>query len=178
MKTLKVLAIVFGITFLYSSCAKDGATGPAGPSGTNGTNGAAGATGPTGPSIVVVTDSFYLASASWLLYASNSYSNSYSNANITSPIVNKGSVEAFVFDAISGQWFSLDDVVAGGSGYRYAYKAGTITLYADNFVSSPKNESFKAVLIPGSVIRKHPNTNWKDYGQVMAILDAQNIFNK
>src|SRR5579872_3729364 len=45
MKTIKSLVLVIGMAFLYSSCAKDGATGPAGPTGPTGT----GATGATGP---------------------------------------------------------------------------------------------------------------------------------
>jgi hypothetical protein len=52
-----------------------------------------------------------------------------------------------VFNDIDSQWYALNDVVAGGAGYRYVFKVGTLTLFADNFTSVPIPCSFKIVII-------------------------------
>ncbi len=139
-KSIILLSFAIAIASIIG-CSKDGATGPAG---------ATGPQGPTGPAIVAATDSFYVASGSWVSAGANEYTYTYSNANITSAIVVNGTIQ--VEDWYTGQpgWFSWPDVVAGGGGYRFSYTVGSVTLYADNFSSGPPSYgmAIKATLIP------------------------------
>ena len=99
------------------------------------------------PSVIIQTDSIFVPSSAWNPVYPNYYSVSLTNAHITADVVNNGTIDAFVYNDADSQWYALNDVVAGGAGYRYAFKVGTLTLFADNFPSVPIPRSFKIVII-------------------------------
>jgi len=148
MDKSKTLIWVMSLAFIFTiiSCTKEGPIGPEGKTGANGINGT---NGTNGTSLTLRTDSFNVASASWVLGTPNYYSVNLSDSSITTDIVNRGNIEAFLFNPINSEWYALDDVVAGGSGYRYAFKVGVLTLFADNFTSVPAKSLFKIILISG-----------------------------
>ena len=177
MKKIKSLVLVLGMAFLYSSCAKDGATGPAGPTGPTGT-GAAGPTGPMGNANVKDT-TISLTAGSWLAATNYDYDN-VSVPQITAPFLATG--EVFVFFSTSlTQWDPLIFTTLNPAGYTLDYyvNPGTLGLYFGpaanpNTFFSAATLYFRIVFVTNQAMKTHPTTNWKDYSQVKAIMDAQN----
>ena len=139
---MKKTIILFSILALAGifGCTKVGPAGPAGPQGPAGTAG----------TTIVAIDTFYVQTNQWVATTAGNYKLVLTKTDITSQIVNSGTINVFVKDyTISTAWFALDDVVAGGgSGYRYSFDVNTLTLYAENFASGvPRPLLFKAVLL-------------------------------
>ncbi len=135
---MKIISYFCGIlvTVSFFGCTKTGAAGPAGANGAN------------GQSIVALVDSFTVSTGSWINNGGNQWMYTYFNSNITQQIVNAGTIEVFSKATPTGNWYAWPDVVAGGSGYRYSYTEGSITLYGDNFSSAPSSAPYiKAVIL-------------------------------
>jgi len=164
MKKLLFFTLPSVLLMSIIGCSKDGATGPAG---------ATGATGATGSSIVAVADSFYAPSASWVAVSGSIYQFTYTNSNITQKIVSKGTIDVALWYTPQSYWIALNDYFPGsGAGFRYFYKLNTLILEFDG-PSAPPSYSYKAVLIPGSVIEQNPNSNLKDWNQAITFINSQ-----
>jgi hypothetical protein len=182
MKTIKSLVLVFGMAFLYSSCAKDGATGPAGPTGPTGGGGATGAAGATGPmgNANVKDTVITLTAASWTASANYDF-DVVSVPQITAPFLATGEIFVF-FSSNSGvQWDPLIYTTLNPGGYTLDYyvNPGNLGLYFGpaanpNTFFSAATLQFRLVFVTNQGIKQHPNTNWRNYSEVKAIIDQQN----
>ena len=175
MKTIKSLVLVMAMAFLYSSCAKDGATGPAGPAGPTGAAGAAGAMGNAN----VKDSTFIVMPASWGSVSAYEFV-SISDPQITAAIASQGSVTVF-WGTNGTSWDVLNWTSENPVGYvlDYNYTTGTIAFYFSgggnpNSAFGGTQTYFKVICTSSQVMKQHPNTNWKDYAQVKAIIDGQN----
>ena len=183
MKTNKLLTVMtaIGIAVALMSCegkqGAPGATGPQGPAGTNGLNGNAN----------VLTQTWNI--PSWNNNGSIYYVN-LSDINVTSAIQSMGTVEAFLSTDAGTTWRALPftQYVSGSSNYFMDYYTTvgnvqiTWTQNSPGLGSDPNTYysatcQIKDVCIAGSIMKQHPKTNWKDYGQVQAILEAQKANN-
>jgi len=166
---MKNLLILLTVITLFSSCGKDGATGPQGPQG----------------NANVVAGNYDVKYSAWSIYTPSQglpfYTVSVTDNDITSSIVSNGSVSAFIsFD--NNTWYNLPyndfQTPTFFINYRFLYSTdvvsfdivpsdgGTLTLYNDYY--------FKVVAIAGSIKKKHPNTNWNNYEEVMKVMNQEN----
>jgi hypothetical protein len=108
-----------------------------------------GTTGPSGGSGTVIVDTFSIAVASWVQTQPSYYKYIHTDANFTQKVSDAGSVEVFIKNSSYPDWFGMPDVVAGGSGYRFSYGVGSISIFADNSsgtVSSGLRNYFKVII--------------------------------
>jgi hypothetical protein len=163
-KTLGMFALVCG--FLFTNCAKDGATGPAGPAGANGTNGNAN----------VVSSS--ITSSNWS-YTSPSWKISFTYASITQAIIDKGAV--IVYIKVGSAYNQLPLTFYPTSSYSRSYEVSTYLGGLDIFCtdsdltqpSNPGSQNFKIVVIASSELVKHPNVNLDNYEDVKRTFGIQ-----
>ena len=185
-KTFLKVAVVLLTAVMTISCSKDGAMGPQGPAGldgtngTNGTNGATGATGANGTNgangnaNVIGTNTITV--TSWTSAVGGSlWSTSLSATGITQSIVDKGIVCVFIGDT-SGAWTAMP-YTFGNASWCYSFGVGFINIYKTNTnlaaIPNPGSQTFRVVIISASNRMANPNTNWKDYNQVKAVLHLQ-----
>ena len=156
-KIIAVTAILL-IAITFTNC-KKGDTGPAGKDGVNGNANV------VGTNIVTVN--------SWTA-SSNSWSASMTASGITQNIVDKGVVSVFV--QYGNEWWSLPDL-NGKNSTQYGYGVGTVSLLNANSDGStapnPGATTFRIVIISPSNRLAHPNTNWKNYNEVKAVLNLE-----
>ncbi|MBE2289152.1 MAG: collagen-like protein [Chitinophagaceae bacterium] len=173
MSKTSILLLALSLTF--SSCVKGpkGDTGPQGPAGTNGVNGTNGnANVKTGTATILPGDWGFDGSTGL-----NTVDISY--AAITADIVSTGTVSVF-FTNTSGNWVGLPYTIWGSPSVtiNYAYKVGLVSLSVQNTNLTAQGLSIqvKIVAISSAQMKANPKANWKDYNEVMAIVNnAQEI---
>jgi len=158
MKTTKLLMAI-GIIAAFAGCAKDGATGP---TGTNGTNGVAN----------ISSNVYSITPGDWSNPQTGEYLVSITDASIGD--ANTDGIEVFI-STNGTTWLGLptNNLLVNGDQMEFAYQNGAIIL--DYLYSSAPTSTLdlKVVVIPPAEINLHPNTNWNDYSQVNAIMQAE-----
>ncbi len=156
MKKLILATLAAGLLF-GASCTKQGPVGPQGPTGNANV---------IGSNSVTVT--------AWEK-AGNTYSATFAYPDITPAIASYGLVEVYKYYASDGSWTNLPDIYNGVSTV-FNFSPGYYTIYVENIdgttTAFPGTATFRVVVIPSSVRQANPNTNWKDYNQAMAALNA------
>lgn len=145
---------------LFAGCT--GKQGPQGPAGTNGANGTANIS-----SWTFTTGSFGGSSGNWY-YVQGVSAITDMNTNL---------VEMYAYSNTYTEWLALPlaNLYANGDLLTFGEYTGGVDLHYYG-TSNPGAITFKVVVIPPAVMKKHPNTNWKDYSQVKALVDVQNTF--
>ena len=186
MKTLRITlftAVVALAAAVFTGCG--GATGPAGPAGTDGIDGA---TGPQGPSGVTGTAfSFTVNNADWVASSASGYNfdiASYQNGSIgtylTSNNIATGVVAVYFQTVSGGSWVPLSDTYPIATGVEqtmtYNYNVNSLTLQVQNSDNSvpvaPPSFTINVVIIPTSLMKRHPGLNTKDYYEVMQVIKS------
>jgi hypothetical protein len=169
---MKKIALIFiaGGMLVFNSCHK---TGPQGPQGLQGQTGATGATGPQGNANVQGTNPFNV--TNWGYDTSTrAYVASFTDPDITAAVADRGIVEVFLKYS-DGTWRNLPDIV-NGTQFFSRFSLGGFDIYYSNVDGStplaPGNQTFRSVVITPSQKQTHPNTNWKDYNQAIAAINA------
>jgi hypothetical protein len=157
-----IMIMLAGSLLVFNGCTK---TGPVGPQG------------PQGNANVIGEQPFTV--TNWTL-TSNVYSATFTDANITQDIVNSGVVEIYK-QYSDGSWSNLPDINDDVStvfnfGIGGAYETGgfIITVMTTDGTTTPPpgTVTFRAVVISSSLRQSHPNTNWKNYNETMAAINA------
>jgi len=164
---LRTLLSLIVLSSLSIGCVKGdkGDTGPQGPAGTNGTDGNAN----------VQSGSVTVLPGDWSWDAANKLSTiDISYAAITPDIISKGTVSAFMTNT-TGYWIALPYTYWGNPSitYNFAYKSGHIAISiqkTDNTSHFP-TLSLKVVVITASQKAAHPKTDWKNYDEVMSVIN-------
>lgn len=167
MKKLNLFVIisVIIITALLSSCTKEGPTGPEGPQGIAGTNGTNGV-------VNVSTTLITISPINWTNMGGGEFEYGYADSSLTNADVD--GIEVFYQEEIYPNAYEplpCSNFISNGDKLTYIY--GTITIdFFYFFASAPTSPMvIKIVVIPPSIMIKYPNTNWKDYSQVSAIIN-------
>ena len=145
-----------GALFAVTSCTK---TGPRG------------AAGPTGNANVIGSAPFLV--STWA-YNNNVYSASFTDPDLTASVVSTGLVEIYEQYA-DGSWTNLPDINGVVSTVYNFYQGGfDIYVLTTNGSTTPPPGSinFRTVIVPSSLRLAHPNTNWKNYSEAMAVINA------
>ena len=163
-----------GSLLIFNSCKKTGPVGPQGPQGATGATGPAGPAGQNGldgNANVIGTSPFTV--SSWTL-TSGIYSATFSDADITPAIVDKGIVEIFKSYG-TNEWTNLPDINGITSTVFNFYDNG-FTIYIQNSDGStptaPGSQTFRVVIISSSQKQANPKTNWKNYNEAMTALNS------
>lgn len=176
MKTLRVtlFAAAIAATTLFAGCG--GATGPQGATGPEGPQGPSGVTG--------VNASFTSNNGDWTATSASGYNYllaGYTVNILTQDAINTG-VVAVYFEATTGVWSPLPYTYPIGSGVEqtltYNYAVNTLNLQMQNSDNSvpvaPSNPTiYNVVVIPTSVMKRHPGLNIKDYNAVTQVLATE-----
>jgi len=164
-----ILSIIFLLT-IFVSCTKEG---PQGPAGTNGN------------ANVISSNPIIL--SGWGTDYDDGNNFSYSVlANwsaITQEIKDKGIVMVYLKDNNS-DWFALPWSTSDNTysdSFLFVVGTGHVEITYSGFdnsgsvgASSLNNQiTARIVAIPSSVVQSHPNTNWNNYYEVMAIENAK-----
>lgn len=177
MKTVKLLAITLGMALAIASCTKTGPTGPAGATGATGPAGPTGATGPMGNANVKDTV-ISLTASDWSTYSAYDYDN-ITIPSITSAFLANGEIFVFMTGDAGATWdplpittlnpagYTLNDWVKGGTNQLGLYMGPAAN---PNTVFSSATLQFRLVFVANSVMKKYPNTNWRDISQVNAVV--------
>ncbi|NNM95563.1 MAG: hypothetical protein HKL88_08925 [Bacteroidia bacterium] len=151
----------FGIAVTLFACKGD--TGPAGPAGTNG--------------VANISSNIYTVSpGSWSNPSAGLYNYVASDASITN--ANTDGIEVFM-SGNNTNWFGLPltNVFANPDELFFMYINGQITFEYDGSSAPATTQYFKVVVIPPAVMKQHPRTNWKNWSEVSAIIQAQKMMN-
>ena len=161
------------IATTMNSCVK-------GDKGDTGPIGATGAQGPQG-NANVHAGTVTIGYSDWVYDVSLwEYSSQATYAQITQDVVNNGMVSAFLSNDGGSSWIALPATAYFSStesfqiGFKYHVGGVTFTLdFSDGSTigSGFPTYEFKVVAIGGSQRKAHPNTNWKDYNEVMAVVN-------
>lgn len=158
----KVLFMLLaGTMLLFSNCTKTGPVGPQGPRGYDGN------------ANVIGENSFSVSSWS---YSTNevAYVASFDDPNITNDVANYGLVMIYMQYA-NGTWRNLPDVVNGTMFSFVFYQGGFDILYTNvngTTPSFPGTQTFRAVIVPSSVRKANPNTDWNNYDAAIKALKS------
>lgn len=157
-----ILIVAAAAALLFSGCAKDGATGPQGPAGANGTNGAAN-----------ISISFQVANFSLV---SSVYEANLSVPAITSYV--NCAVMVYLSAASSIQFaLPVSNYYQPGDEFAFSFTNGAVTIYyfegSVNHVEV--SEAVEIIVIPQSIMKKHPGINWNDINQVKALPEASGL---
>jgi hypothetical protein len=178
MKTLRFMSFAAGLALLFTAC-----TGPAGPEGEPGEDGANG-----NANVVASFYTPYAFPTPWNANGTTNYYATLSDANLTSSIQANGATEVFLtIDANGTTWTALPFTYYGGvnPNYIWAYSTNvgqiTITWTSEggslgsdpNTIYGGVSCGFKVIDIASSVMKRHPNTNWKNYYEVMSVVNAE-----
>ena len=153
------------------SCVK-GDKGDTGSSGTNGTNGLNG-------NANVSTGTISINASSWIWdAASASYYCNITDTAVNSSIVASGSVLVFFQSSGLNWWQAIPSSMALSSTaslyLNYYYELNTVQLSLQfsslSTASSIATYNVKIVCIKSGLRKSHPNTNWNDYNEVMAVI--------
>lgn len=157
MKKL-ILTLMAGSLLILSSCTKEGPQGPQGPAGNANVIGE--------PQFTV--SSWQKSGGVW--YAT------FSDDNITNDVVANGAVE--IYKEYSNGWTNLPDI-NGITSTVYNFLDGGFTISILNsdgsLPAAPGTVTFRVVVIPSSVRKAHPNTNWKNYNETMAVMNESKV---
>jgi len=154
---------------IFSGCTKTGPPGPTGPQGPQG------AAGPQGNANVIGSDPFTV--SAWSKNG-NSYYADFSSSDITKDIVEYGVVSIFkLYDLGRGEeWSPLPDI-NGNVATVFNFFSGGFSIYVQNTdgttTSHPGSVTFRMVVIAPAFKQAHPNTDWHNYKQVMAVLNEK-----
>ena len=165
MKTLKLLSAIGIISMVLYGCKGD--TGPAGATGPEGINGVAN----------ISSYIFSVAPSSWHL-ASGIYYAPISDTAISNP--DGDGIEVFCNPNNNGSWLGLplENCITNGDDMLFTYSYEEIQ-FGYIYTSAPSiTLYYKVVVIPPSIMKKYPNTNWHDYAQVNAIMETQAMLKK
>ncbi len=163
MKKIALILLAASL-FIFNSCTK---TGPQGPTGAPGAPGAQGNANVRGSDPFTVT--------SWAFNADeNAYVASFSHADITQAVADRGVVQVFLYYASDNTWRNLPDILDGTQFY-FRFSAGGFEIYYSTVDGSvplfPSGTwTFRSVIISPSNKQAHPNTNWNNYEEVMQAL--------
>lgn len=155
-----------------ASCKKQGPVGPTGSQGPQGPQGNANVQGGT-------------ATVNFVWNASTSYGTADMDYNaITQSIVDNGAVLCFMSNG-NGGWIALpytDYSTTGVSiSYYFVYSVGAVRVYFSeqdlNNTYMPTSATFKVVAIAAAQKQAHRNTNWKNYDEVMAVVNEAKATN-
>jgi len=140
--------------------------------GCTGKDGAPGATGPAGNANI---ETSYFTANSWILNGSYWYCDDFN--------VSPGTNDAVLVYLNSGSAYAALPLTVQDNEIYFSTHPGYVEMgvtsaSGNTSISNPGTVSFKVVDIPQAVIKSHPNTNWKDYAQVKAIMDAQHTNQK
>ena len=153
-----VLALAACGLLMTTSCTK---TGPAGPAGN---------------ANVISSGAYTIGSSQWSYdAASASYFCTVNNPNITADVLANGVLE--VYKEYSSGWTNLPDIDNGVSTvFNMEQGAYTISVFNINgsLPSNPGSVTFRDVVIPRSVRLSHPQTNWANYNETMAVAAGAN----
>ncbi|MCW3121520.1 MAG: hypothetical protein JWQ38_1012 [Flavipsychrobacter sp.] len=175
-----------GTTGTPGAVGDTGATGPGGTNGTNGTNGINGTNGTNGTNgkdgkdgnANVKAGLVTIAGSDWTYNSTaKEYSVGVNFPAITKDVVDNGMVMVFTGDGTIWQAMPLTVYYSstGSYTYQYQYMLGEVDLFIDisdysTFTTLVSN-TFKIVAVGGAAKKANPNTNWKDYKQVMAVVN-------
>jgi hypothetical protein len=172
--TIRITAACFMLFASLGSCVKGdkGDPGPAGSNGTNGTNGAPGNANVGHGTVTLNSSNWTYNSANWEYYAI------ITDNGITQSVVDNGTVEVFIQS--NGTWqvlpFTYYSTATFSYTYTYQYYLGNVKILIDlstnTTFSSIPNYTFKVIDIDGAHRQSHPNTNWKDYNEVVAAMGS------
>ena len=160
----KLAALIIACGLIFSSCSKDGATGPQGPAGTNGTNGAAN----------VSVNNVVATTNNWTADGNGGWYNTVTNSSFGTGIdLTKGSVSLF-WSGDNVNWTGLPFVgyMNGQPDVNYTFNSTTINVFYDaqtgvaSIAQPTSNIYFKAVIIPPAMVK--PNVNPHNYNEVKA----------
>jgi len=158
MKKL-ILTLMAGSMLILGSCTKEGPQGPQ---------------GPTGNANVIGENAFNV--TDWTLSSDNVWYATFSDGNITSDVVDNGAVE--IYKEYSNGWTNLPDI-NGITSTVYNFLDGGFTISILNsdgsLPAAPGTVTFRVVVIPSSVRKAHPNTNWKNYNETMAVMNESKV---
>ncbi len=172
MKNKSLLIAIAFLTAGLIGCSKDGATGATGPTGPTGPTGTAGTNGTNG--VANIHDTIYTITPGLWQSSGNDFVIVFNNPYITN--FNTDEVDAYSNGSSTANWIALPafNIFATGDEESFGYNNGTFTfIYAGASSAPSKTYYVKVVVIPPSVMNQHPNTNWHDYRQVLAIIDAE-----
>jgi hypothetical protein len=106
----------------------------------------------------------------------NAYKATFSSSDITPAIVDRGIVQLFKnYGSTSNpSWTPLPDVV-NNTVTTFNFYDGGFDIYEYNAngtvpTTPPGASTFRLVVVASAVRDANPNTNWKDYNAVMAVL--------
>jgi len=172
--TMKITAAALILIATLGGCVKGdkGDTGPAGTNGTNGTNGSNGNANVTAYTITVNA-------SNWASGGSGFYYVDVPFPQITADVVNKGTVSMFK-QGNAGVWVAMPYSEYYNSSisfyYGFNHSVGTTRIFLQNSsggtITFSGTNYFKAVIIPSSQRRAHPETNWNNYKEVQPFLEA------
>jgi hypothetical protein len=166
MKKLLFIMLA-GSLLIFNSCTKTGPQGPVGPQGNANVKG-------SNPFDVTTwsydgTEKAYVAS--------------FNDPDITPSVTDRGVVEIFVYYTSDKTWKPLPDIY-GGTQFYFRYNDGGFDIYFGNVDGSiPLSPAsfgsgvwtFRSVVISPSQKQAHPNTNWKNYNEVMSVLNSPEV---
>jgi hypothetical protein len=182
MNTIKfTLAALLAISVLYS-CSKQGPTGP------QGEQGVAGPAGPQG-NANVSGQTFYITPSQWT-FLNGQYSVLLTDNALTSGIDSAGSVDVYLSTDGANSWtpipsIYIDTLNNPSTAYWndiYAIGSVTVTWTWSNgrAVNNPNvtygvNCFFKVVCIAPAIMKKHPNTNWRNPAEVAKLPEVKEV---
>lgn len=151
------------IAATFSACSKGdtGATGPQGPAGANG--------------VANISSNIYsITPGSWSNPQTGEYAVKFADNAISN--ANTDGIEVFI-STDGNTWSGLPttNLLVNGDQMVYIYENGQITLGYFNSSAPSNTIDLKVVVIPPSQLNLHPNTDWNDYSQVNAIIQAENM---
>lgn len=171
-KTMKTIFAVMIIAATFTSCAKDGETGPAGPAGTNGN------------ANVVASNTVTL--NNWISIFDDGtnylFESTVSWAGITQAIKDNGAVMVYMYDGVSN-WYALpysDDGDTYSENFNYSFTVGQVVIEVNGWDAtlSPNPSDYngavvRIVAIAASVRVANPDVDWTDYNQVKTVLNLK-----
>ena len=189
-KTITISAAFLMLIATLGSCTKGakgdtgatGATGAAGTNGTNGTNGTPGTNGVNGTNGTngnanVTSGTITVPINGWDSSSSGHYYYPITDAAITADLVTNGCVAVFI-QANTNVWQALPATIfwtnTQSYTFTYTFYSGGVTVFIDfsdnSYFASTPSETYKVVAIGGTLRKAHPNTDWKNYNEVMALI--------
>ena len=152
-----MLVLLAGSLLTFNSCTKSGPQGPK---------------GATGNANVIGENSFNINPSDWS-FSNNVYYVQVSDNNITTAVADYGLVEVYRY--YTNGWSNLPDI-NGITSMVYNFAPNIVTISVLNSNGSdpgnPGTVTFRIVVVPSSLRQAHPNTNWKNYNETMAVLKA------
>ncbi len=165
MKKIAFMLLAAGV-LIFSGCTK---TGPPGPQGVQGPQ------GPQGNANVIGSDPFTVSAWS---KDGNTYYAQFNSPDISKNIAEYGVVSMFkYYDLGFGEeWSPLPDINGNVSTVFNFYTNG-FTIYVQNTdgttTAHPGSQTFRMVTIAPALKQAHPNTDWRNYQQVMKVLNEK-----